>query len=461
MSLRIRSYGAARTVTGSNHLLELGGARLLLDCGLFQGSRALDALNDAPLGYDPAGIDALLLSHAHLDHAGRLPLLVRQGFAGPILALPATRALAEYLLLDAAKLQREDYERDLRKGRSTSPPLFDENDVASTLALFEPLEYDRALDAAGLRVTPRIAGHIPGSASFLVEGDGSRLVFSGDVGNARKDVLPDPAACPPADVVLVESTYGDRDHRSFPETIAELASVVRRAADRGGKIMIPSFALERTHDVLYHIARLEDAGEIPSLPVFVDSPLAIKVDGVYDAFPDEFSDEVDAVRGSGRDPFAPRDLRFTRSVEESKAINEYRGPAIVVAGSGMLTGGRILHHLVRNLGDANATLVIVGFQPEGGLGRLLIDGRDNVRILGKTVNVRAGIATIGGLSAHADRGELLAWLEPAAGAEVRLVHGEVRAMESLVKTLSDRGIRAAIQEPEVPVPARGRRTEGD
>jgi metallo-beta-lactamase family protein len=399
-------------------------------------------------------VDAILLSHAHLDHAGRLPLLVRKGYAGPIYALPATQDLARYLLTDAAKLQAEDYQRDLRKGREGAQPLFDEDDVEATLSLFEPIEFGREVTVAGARVTAQIAAHIPGSASFLLEANGTRLVFSGDLGNSRKEVLPDPLPCPPADLVLMESTYGDRDHKPYELSVQELAAAIRDASEREGKILIPSFALERTQDLLYQIRKLEAAGKIPVLPVFVDSPLATRVGEVYGRWRDEFSPEVQAVYDSGKDPFETRDLRYTRSVEESKALNEMRGAAIIIAGAGMLTGGRILHHLRNHLPKSSTTLLIVGFQPRGGLGRRLIDGADAVRVMGKDVRVNATVATIGGFSAHGDRSELLAWAAGAGrSAQIRLVHGEPEAGESLAAALESRGQRAGLQPPAIRLPS--------
>lgn len=451
--MQILSYGAARTVTGSNHLVDTGSSRLLLDCGLFQGADEFDALNLAPFVYPLESIDALVLSHAHLDHAGRLPLLARRGFDRPIHALPATRALVEYLLLDSAKLMHEDAERARRRGRSQEP-LYDAGDVEHVLRLFAPLAYGTTTQIAGVDVTPRPAGHIPGSAILVLDHGGRRAVFSGDIGNAGKVVLPDPTPCPEADIVLMESTYGDRDHRPFAESVHEFASVLRDAAERDGKVLIPSFALERTQDLLYHIAALERDHEIPVLPVYVDSPLASKVDRVYDAYADEFSDEVRAALRAGRDPFVPKQLRYSESVEDSKRINEERGAAIVLAGAGMLTGGRILHHLRRHLPEPSTTLVIVGFQPAGGLGRRLIDGATEVSVFGDPVSVRARVVTVNGFSAHAGRSELLAWARSAgAGADIRLVHGEVAALEALRDGIASAGQHASIQEPQVPLPA--------
>lgn len=459
--MRVRSYGAAMTVTGSCHMLETGTVNVLVDCGAFQGSGALSALNREAFGFDVQAIDAVLLTHAHMDHAARLPLLVKRGYSGPIHALPATQLLAQHLLMDGAKLQREDAERDARRGRPTQEPLFDEDDVHRTLELFRHVRYGQTTQVAGLDVTPQVAGHIPGSASFLVDASSTRVVFSGDVGNARKDVLPDPTPCPAADLVLIESTYGDRDHRDFDATIAEFAEVLREAHRRKGKILIPSFALERTQDVLFHIARLEEAGEITPMPVFVDSPLADRVEDVYQACMDEMSDEVRAIAASGRDPFAPARLDYTTSVDESKALDASDEAAIIIAGSGMMTGGRILHHLRAHLDDTHTTVLIVGFQPAGGLGRLLVDRAPEVKIMGDTVRVKARISTIGGLSAHADRTELLEWAAGAGrGASFRCVHGEPTALESLRGQLAARGFGAEIQPSEVRLPESGRKDEG-
>ncbi len=427
MTPTVRSYGGAMTVTGSCHLLEAGGRRLLIDCGAFQGSRALFDLNRQALGFDAAALDGVLLTHAHLDHSGRLPVLLRHGYRGPIHALPASRALCEHLLMDAAKIQREDAERDRRHGHRADEPFYVEDDVERTLARFAPIAYGVPVEVAGFRVTPQAAGHIPGSASFLVEIGAQRLVFSGDVGNAGKEILPDPTPCPDADVVYMESTYGDRDHRPYDATIEEFAEVLRDAQERGGKILVPSFALERTQEVLYTVAHLERDHVIAPMAVYVDSPLATKVEDVYDRFPEELSEELRLLRATGHDPFHPKHLRFTRSVGESKQINASDEPAMVIAGSGMLSGGRILHHLMAHGGEPTTTVMIVGYQPSGGLGRRLIDGDRIVRIMGRETTIRARVVTIGGLSAHADRRELLDWVGPSGDAEIRLIHGEHEA----------------------------------
>ncbi len=286
-------------------------------------------------------------------------------------------------------------------------------------------------------------------------------MFSGDLGNARKDILPDPTLCPQADLVLIESTYGNRDHRDFDATIDEFASVLKEAARRQGKILIPSFALERTQDVLFHIARLEEEGRIPVLPVYVDSPLADKVEDVYHACMDELSDDVRQIAASGRDPFAPKMLKYTTSVDDSKRINQTREAAIVIAGSGMMTGGRILHHMRAHLGDTHTTLMIVGFQPTGGIGRQLVDGAKSVRIYGEEVGVKARVVTINGLSAHADRTELLDWSATAGpGAEFRMIHGEPKSLEALRDQIQARGNHAEVQQSQVRLPETGHRDEG-
>ncbi len=448
----VESYGAARTVTGSNHWLRMGGQNIMLDCGQFQGSRALDAINDQDWAYKIGEIDGFFLSHAHLDHAGRLPKLVRDGYSKPIYATPSTREIVEHLLLDSAKIQKEDFERDQRKKRTNiMPPLFNEADVQKTLTLFESIEYNKPLEYNGLRVTAQVAGHIPGSASLLFESSEGRFVFSGDLGNSRKDILPDPVPCPDADIVLMESTYGDRDHKPFEQTLEEFAGILKNAIESGGKVLIPSFALERTQDLLYHIARLEEEGRIPVLPVFVDSPLASRIEEVYAAARYEFEPSVQKFYTENRNPFEPKNFRYTASTDESKALNALPGAAIIIAGAGMLTGGRILHHLRNHLSDKNTSLVIVGYQPQGGLGRLLIDGADSINLFGEPVAVKARVLTVGGFSAHADQTELLNWSKGVSG-EIRLVHGEIKSMEVLQQKLIARGQQCSLQPAMIPVP---------
>ena len=435
------------TVTGSCHLLEAGGGRLLVDCGAFQG-RGRSSPSTAGPGVRAAAIDAVLLTHAHLDHSGRLPVLCA-GFRGPIHARPATSELCEHLLLDAAKIQREDAERDRRHGRTPDQPLFDEQDVHARLALMSP-------SSTASRSTSPACGHRPAGrphprlGEFLVEAGGA-VVFSGDVGNARKEILPDPTPCPEADLVLMEGTYGDRDHRPYDATIEELAELLP-AEERGGKILVPSFALERTHEVLYTVAHLERDHDIAPLPVYVDSPLAAKVDEVYDRFPEELSDELRLLRSPARTRSSPSTCatrarwRTRRRSPPRRAGDRHRGLGDAVGRAHPPPPDR----RARRPGDHRDDRRLPA---AGGLGRELIDGAERVRVMGRDVTVRARVVTVGGLSAHADRSELLDWVRPAgAGAEVRLVHGEPRSLESLRDALAGEGMRASLQPSEVELP---------
>ena len=433
--MKLTTWGACGTVTGSCHLLEHQGFKLLLDCGVYQGE-AEDA-NSAPFPFDVRQIDALVLSHAHLDHVGRIPRLFHEGYGGRVYATAPTLKLARPILEDALKLMKEDIKRARRKKLPVPELLWDEADIRLFNERGKPVPYYSPRKIGPFLVTLNNAGHLPGSAFVEVRAGGRTLVFSGDLGNRRKETLPDPDYPRVADLTLSESTYGDRPHRPFQETLVEFAEVLGRTLDAGGKVVIPSFALERAQEILFYIRRFEAEGQIPVVPVFVDSPLTTQVSEIYGQIQDAFSSLVQSFYRRGIDPFAPQKLRYTRSVDESKRINELEGPAIIIAGSGMLSGGRILHHLRHQLPNPKNAVVFVGYQPRGGLGHRLISGESPVRIMGHEIQVRARVYALGGFSGHAGRDELLDWL--AVEKRIVLVHGEDAARQSLARRLRAAG----------------------
>lgn len=445
--MRLTPYGAAKTVTGSCHLLEHQGYRLLLDCGAYQGSE--DDRNNEPFGFEPSSLDAVVISHAHHDHIGRLPLLIRRGYRGRVYLTKPTRLFLPVILEDALHLMTEERDRLVRKGKEAPPLDWDEADLRELYGRLEDVPLEQELEFGPLRLRLGTAGHLPGSAFVEAMAQGKRLVFSGDLGHANKEVLPNPEDAAPADLVLCEGTYGDRAHRSFPETIAEFAGILSETLGRGGKVFIPSFALERTQEILFYLRDLEEGRHIPSVPVFVDSPMASKISEIYPSVREYFSEEVQALYRQGRDPFRPRGLKYTQSVEESKALNELEGPLVIIAGSGMLAGGRILHHLRHGLPGPDNALVITGYQPRGGLGRLLIEGAPSVRMFSRDIPVRARTYTIGGFSGHAGQDELLHWLKGER--RVALVHGEADKLEVLRQKLEQQSTGAFLAEWGKPV----------
>ncbi|ADD27948.1 MULTISPECIES: MBL fold metallo-hydrolase [Meiothermus] len=433
--MRITPFGAAQTVTGSCHLVEHQNYRLLLDCGAYQG--ADEERNEEPFGFDPRTVDAVLISHAHNDHIGRLPMLIRQGFAGRVYVTEPTRLILPVILEDALKLMQEERERLVRKGREAPPLPWNESDLAELYTRLEVVTYYQTQSLGPFSYRLRDAGHLPGSAFIQLEAAGRSLIFSGDLGHRRKDVLVDPDYPAMVDLVLCEGTYGDRAHRPFAATLEEFSGILRSVLSQNGKVFIPSFALERTQEVLFYIRELEQRGAIPSVPVFVDSPMASKISEIYPKVRDFFSSEVQRLYAQGLDPFRPQRLEYTHSVEESKALNLMQGPMVVIAGNGMLSGGRILHHLRHGLPDSKNAVIITGYQPRGGLGELLINGAETVRMFGETVQVRARTHTLGGFSGHAGRDELLDWLDGEQ--RVALVHGEVEKLQALGQALRERG----------------------
>lgn len=451
--MKLLSAGAALTVTGSCHRIEARGRRILVDCGLFQGNDVAQ-LNQEPFPFDPAEIDAVLLTHGHLDHCGRLPLLVDRGFRGPVHAIHTTREVTEIILHDAAKLQQEDWDRAMRKaGKSPrevgdiEPPLYVPGDIPKTLDLFRDAQFDQALDfGAGVTATFRPAGHILGSAFVEIDTPDGRVIASGDLGN-QESAIQEAAAQPrECDAVLIETTYADRAHRSQADTLAEFRTVIQKAVDAGGVVMIPSFALERAQVVLFYINKMMREGQIQNVDVYVDSPMAAKMTRLYEQGTGELKDLVAAELASGRDPFEPPTLKYTVATEESKRLNDLDCCAIIIAGAGMMTGGRILHHLRNQLYKPQASLVVVGYQSQGTLGRRLVDGAKKVRIHGREIDVRASVHTIGGLSAHADRDDLLHWLEGTGQAHAYLVHGEPPVMQGFAQLLAGRGRQATAVE---------------
>jgi metallo-beta-lactamase family protein len=451
--MEVEFHGAAGEVTGSMHLVRGGGSQVLLDCGIFQGHRDVQARNAAAFPFDPAGLSALVLSHAHLDHIGRVPVLCRAGYGGLIHAQEATASLLPIMLHDSAGIAESDAERAnrrRRKGEEAVVPLFTHADVDTVLSRLRPLPYDERREVApGVTVRLRDAGHILGAAIVEVWADGRKLVFSGDLGPTGTPILRDPVAVSEADLVLLESTYGDREHRDRERTVGELGEILDTAWRTGGVVLIPAFAVGRSQELLYQFAAQAEAWQMDRWRIFLDSPMAAKVVDVYARHQDLFDAEARAVWSKRPSPFEMPNLRMTRTTEESMAINRLAGGVIVVAGSGMATGGRILHHFRHRLGRRETHVVFVGYQAEGTLGRRLVDGARWVRIHGSDIRVNAQVHTVGGLSAHAGQQALLDWYGNfAAKPPLALVHGEDRAREALAGELHERfGVTAQLPMP--------------
>ena len=451
MSMRLSLHGAAHGVTGSCHLVECAGVKLLVDCGLYQGGRAIEEENRGDFGFEPGDIDYLLLTHAHLDHCGRIPLLVARGFRGEIITTAASRELARLVMLDAADLQEEEAAWQAKKAkrrhtREPEPqPLYTVLDALNSMEQFgRTALYDQPLQIApGIRATFIDAGHILGSASILLEleeqGERRRVLFSGDLGANGRPLLRDPATPPHADVVVMETTYGDRMHKRLQPSIAELYAAIQDSFKRGGNVIIPTFALERAQELLYCLREGVEQGQLPaSMQVFLDSPMAISATEIFRRHPDCYEPEIRELFGNGGDPFALPGLHFTRETAASMALNRIGGGAVILAGSGMCTGGRVVHHLKHNLWRTDCSVIFVGFAAHGTLARRIIDGATSVRIFREEIPVRARIHTIGGFSAHADQAELLAWWK-ASGTDKRtvLVHGDEEAMQAFAALLDD------------------------
>jgi len=447
--MKLIHHGACGEVTGSCHLFEVNGHRVLVDCGLFQGTPADEERNRDPFPFDPQSIDAVILSHAHIDHSGRLPLLVRRGFRGPIHTQQASIDLCEIMLKDAAYLHEKDAEwanrKRERRGLPPVEPLYTRQDAEATLGLFVGHAYDKTFDVVpGLRARLHEAGHILGSAIVelkLREGPVSRtVVFTGDLGHKGMPLLRYPARLHEADLVIMESTYGDRCHRDWQATWQEFGEVLQAARRSRGNILMPAFAVDRTQELLYEMSRHVPEWGLDHWHIFVDSPMAIRVTSVYLKYLDLLHDKAARkLVDRTKHPLLPH-IRFTMTSEESMAINRIRSGALIIAGSGMCTGGRILHHLKHNVWRAETHVVIVGFQAEGTLGRALVDGADHIRLWGEKVVVKARVHTIGGLSSHADQAGLREWYRDFRHRPpVVLVHGELLALSTLADALRDEG----------------------
>ncbi len=457
--MEITFAGAAREVTGSCHLIHINGHTIALDCGLFQGRRAEAASKNRELPVDIDSLSAVVLSHAHIDHAGRLPLLVKAGFRKTIWATPATRDLSALMLVDSAHIQEKDAEHLARRGKEHLEPLYGQRDAAQTISQMNAVPYEKRFTIVpGVEATFHDAGHILGSASVLLhltEGARTcRLVFSGDVGRRGLAIIRDPRPPIGADAVIMESTYGNRDHASVDGARARLGSIVRETAARGGRILIPAFAVGRTQELVYDLHVLARNGDIPRIPVFIDSPLATNVTAVFNLHPDTFDLTEDLIQ-QVETLFRFELVHFTRDVSESKALNSMHGPMVIIAASGMAESGRILHHLSHGASDPRNTILIVGFQAEHTLGRRIVEKQSVIRVFGDEVPLRAQVDVLNGYSAHADRQELLHWARTVRGTTseappVYLVHGEPDAQDAFASMLQSDGF-------PVSIPARGDR----
>ncbi len=446
--MKLTFLGAAKNVTGSKYLLDAGGLRMLIDCGLYQ-ERDLKNRNWEPMPVDPKSIDCILLTHAHLDHCGMIPKLAKDGFKGKIYGTSATNKIAEIVMLDSGNLQEEDaafkkkrHDKEGRKGPYPIMPLYTRAEAEAVLPRLTPVDFDSNFNLND-NVTIRFygAGHILGAASIKVtvkEAAGTKsIIFSGDIGRWDMPILKDPEPLDTADFVVMESTYGNRIHDDNSHIPNQLADILNSTYKAGGNVIIPSFAVERTQDLLYHLNKLLDSKRIPHMLTFLDSPMAIRVTEVFKKNRDLFDDETIQLMQQGKHPCDFPNLKLTNSAEQSKAINSIRGSAIIIAGSGMCTGGRIKHHLKNNISRDECTVLFIGYQAVGTLGRIIADGAEEVRILGETIPVRAQIAKIGGFSGHADQIELMKWVTSLEEKPKRIfvTHGEPEAAAAFAKIL--------------------------
>ena len=454
--MEIEFVGAAREVTGSCHVLRVAGSTVILDCGLFQGRRQESTEKNTQLPVPVGEISAIVLSHAHIDHAGRLPFLVRHGYEGTIWSTPATRDLCAVMLADSAHIQEKDAEFLSRRGKEHAEPLYSMRHATRTIELMVGVPYHRMFDVTpGVRATFVDAGHILGSASVVLEctegGRTRRLVFSGDIGRSGLPIIRDPEPPEGADAIIMESTYGNRTHESVEGARARLAALIRATAARGGRVLIPAFAVGRTQELVYDLHVLAAEGAIPAIPIYIDSPLAIDATSVFELHPDVFDHGEDLVRRV-HNLFRFELLHYTRDVEESKALSRMHGPMVIIAASGMVESGRILHHLAQGASNPQNTVLIVGFQAEHTLGRRIVERRPMLRIFGDEIPLRAEVEIINGYSAHADQNELGSWIDRVRERSPRLeqvwlVHGEPPAQQELATALTAKGLKVGCPAP--------------
>lgn len=466
--MKLRFFGAARNVTGSRYLLDCREMRLLIDCGLYQ-ERDFQARNWDPFPVPPETVDAVLLTHAHLDHSGYLPRFVKEGFEGKIFCTAATADIAKIALVDSAHIHAEDaefkkkrHEKEGRKGPRPVIPLYTEEEAENTFPLFSTVEYGETVEVAGgVEATYCDAGHILGAGMIQVTvnqtGSSTTLLFSGDVGRWEKPILRDPTIFEQADHVIVESTYGDRVHQEPQDIDDMLCDVIKSTRERGGNVVVPSFAIGRTQEVLYRLNTLLLEDCIPHTMVFIDSPMAAKVTEVFKHYPELYDEEMMQLVKQGHSPFKFPSLKLATTVDDSKAINHIKGTIVVIAGSGMCTGGRIKHHLATNISRPESTILFVGYQARGTLGREIVDGAEEVRVLGQKKAVRARVVQIDGFSSHADRNELMRWLSglKSAPQHVFVTHGEEEAAESFSALIREK------KEWQTTVPSYGDEVELD
>ncbi|MBI4993498.1 MBL fold metallo-hydrolase [Candidatus Wolfebacteria bacterium] len=421
--MKLTFHGGARLVTGANYLIESGAAKILVDCGLHQGASFCDKLNFEPFSYDPKTIDAVLITHAHIDHTGRLPRLYKDGFRGKIFSTAPTKDFGEHLLIDSEHVLSWESEK------KNLPMLYSIDDINKTMQLWEGVKYHQKIKIKDLEVEFFDAGHILGSSFISVKSNGKKIIFSGDLGNVATPLVKDTETLEEADYVLIESTYGNRVHENIERRKDILEDAIEDTINAGGNLMIPAFAMERTQDLLFEFNELVEHGRIPKIPIFIDSPLAIKLTSVYKKYsqdPDYFDAESLALMKKGDVIFDFPGLKFTLTTEQSKEINDIKPPKVIVAGSGMSQGGRILHHEMRYLPDPKSTILFIGYQAKGSLGRRILNGEKSVRIFGEEVAVNCQVRQISGYSAHADRNKLVDWLRPARNSlkKVFVVQGD-------------------------------------